>query len=356
MFVCLLKNRKVIKTKKIILSLILLIFIIGCAANKPIETSKENSPEQANPIQDISKESQNAPLPQPEPLPSLEEEKIKNEGQKPKVAVWKEGSVAIAGKYADADVIALDNGKYRMYYSAEPEVMGFKGQVYSAISSDGVNWDKEDGTRKEWATFPSVIKLPDSKYRMYFQNQGAIKSAVSSDGISWIDDAGTRIDTANNAGLKLENVAAPTVIKVNNENIMVYRGTINEKYPAKVPNNNMQLFFWAISKDGLAFEKKGIALDSRNEIFQGLLDGPEFVEWDNSEVRLYFWSYKGIYYITYNNGAFSKDAVFDYTTNSNPLNQFPENPPGDPTLAKINGKWFMYYGQHEKGIFYAVLE
>jgi hypothetical protein len=35
---------------------------------------------------------------------------------------------------------------------------------------------------------------------------------------------------------------------------------------------------------------------------------------------------------------------------------FPENPPGDPTLIEINDKWFMYYGQHTKGIYYATLE
>lgn len=340
--------------KKIILFLVLLIFITSCAnqIEKPLQQSP---PEQLNQTQDIPTGAQNAPLPQPSPLPNPEQEKIKEE-QQPKTPSWKEKSIAIAGKYADADIISLDNGKYRMYYSEEPEVPGFKGRVYSAISSDGKSWAQENGIRKEWATFPSVVKLPDNRFRMYFQNQGTIKSAVSSDGLSWKDESGVHIDTANNAGLKLENVAAPTVIKVNSEYIIVYRGTINEKYPTKVPNNNIQLFLWATSKDGLNFEKKEMALDSRNEIFQGLLDGPEFVEWGNSEIRLYFWSYKGIYHITYKDGIFSQDAVFDYTTNDNPLNQFPENPPGDPTLAEINGKWFMYYGQHTKGIYYATLE
>jgi len=115
---------------------------------------------------------------------------------------------------------------------------------------------------------------------------------------------------------------------------MVYRGTINEKYSAQVPNNTTQLLLWAVSQDGLNFEKKGIALDSRNSTFQGLLDGPELVQWDDG-VRLYFWSYRGIYHVDFKDGAFSQNAQFDYSTSSNSNNQFPANPPGDPTLADL---------------------
>lgn len=270
--------------------------------------------------------------------------------------LWQSGGMAIGGKFADAEVVELGDGRYRMYYSAEPETAGFEGQVYSAISGDGINWTQENGTRMKWATFPSVLKLSDGRYRMYFQNAGVIKSAVSDDGLSWTDEPGVRIDQANNAGLVLANVAAPTVIKTGSEYIMVYRGTINEKYPAKVPNNDTQLFLWAVSKDGLSFEKKGIALDSRISTFSGLLDGAEFVKWDDGAVRLYFWSYRGVYHTVFENGKFSINTQFDYTTAQDSNIMFPENPPGDPTLMKVNNKWFMYYGQHAKGIYYAVFK
>ena len=270
------------------------------------------------------------------------------------ISAWKFGGGAVLGKYADADIVALGADQYRMYYSPEPEVSDFKGQVYSAISSDGKNWTQEAGTRMEWATFPSVIKLSDGKYRMYFQNQGFIKSAISDNGLDWTNEAGIRIDATNSAGLTLTNVAAPTVIKIGDDYVMAYRGTINQKYPAEVPNPDTQLLLWAASKDGLNFEKKGIALDSRSSIFQGLLDGPELVKWDDDSVRLYFWSYRGVYHVDFKNGAFSQVAQFDYTTSSDSKNQFPMNPPGDPTLAKIGDQWFMYYGRHESGIYYAV--
>lgn len=270
------------------------------------------------------------------------------------ISVWKYAGIAIAGRFADADIIDLRNGQYRMYYSAEPEISGFQGQVYSVLSEDGIHWKQEEGIRLKWATFPSVLKTPDARFRMYFQNQGVIKSAISSDGLSWSEESGVRIDTVDSLGLNLDNVADATVLKVEDIYLMVYRGTINQRYSQRVPNPDTQFFFWATSQDGLTFEKKGMALDSRNEEFKGMVGGPELVPWEDGSLRLYFWSYKGIYHITYKDSSFSQDAVFDYTTSDNPLNQFPENPPGDPTLAKINGKWFMYYGQHEKGIYHAI--
>ncbi len=260
---------------------------------------------------------------------------------------WKEKGVAISGKYADADVVDLGDGTYRMYYTSEPEVANFNGQVYSSVSSDGINWKEESGTRKEWSTFPSVIKT-DSGYRMYFQTAGEIKSAVSSDGLTWKDESGVRISKDGNANLNLDNVAAPTVIKYDNKYIMVYRGTINEKYASDVPNSDTQLFFWASSNDGINFEKKGIALDSRNDEFNGLLDGGEFIIL-NGKPELYFWSYNGVYHSEFTGSSFG-ESIFDFMTSDQ------SSPPGDPTLEEINGKLFMYYGQHTKGIYYAVYE
>ncbi len=270
---------------------------------------------------------------------------------------WQTGGVAIAGTYADAEIVSLENGNYRMYYSIEPEVTGNKLEVYSATSSDGISWKKEDGTRKEFATFPDVIKLPDGRWRMYFQNDGVIKSAISTDGLSWIDESGTRIDKTE-TGFDLENVGAQGTIRLDDGTyIMVYRGTIDGMYQTtdKVPNEDTHVYFWATSKDGLMFEKKGLAIDSRNEILLGAADGAEWVRWDDGELRIYFWSYAGIYHVIYRDGIFS-DPTFDFTVNQNKMVKFSPDPPADPTLAKINGKWFMYYGQHTKGIYYATYE
>ena len=271
-------------------------------------------------------------------------------------AQWQEGGVAIAGKYADADLVDLGAGKWRMYYSVEPEVPGNKLELYSSTSNDGITWTQEEGVRKEFATFPSVIKLADGKYRLYFQNAGVIKSALSDDGLTWTDEPGTRIEAAEEGLSDIENVGAHSVIELSDGTfLMVYRVMVKERYSQDVPNDSTQILYYAISKDGLTWEKRGLAADSRNETFQGLIDGAELVKWQ-VEIRLYFWSYKGIYHLVFENDIFSQEPDFDFTNNKDPNLKFAPNPPGDPTLGKIQEKWFMYYGQHEKGIYYATLE
>lgn len=272
-------------------------------------------------------------------------------------SLWAETGVAIAGAFADADIVDLGNNKFRMYYSAEPETPGFNGQVYSSTSSDGMNWSKEDGIRITSAIFPSVIKLADNSFRMYFQDQQVIKSAISSDGLSWTKEQGIRVDSTNPAGLTLNSVVAPTVIKAENEYLMVYGGVINETYSKeKVPNKDTHLLLWATSKDGLIFEKKGIALDSRNEVFKGWIDGPDLVVWHDNTIRLYFWGYFGIYQSTFKNESFSEPKVTFSGPNFEKKVLFPSSPPGDPTLAKIGNTWNMYYGYHTKGIYRAILK
>jgi len=246
------------------------------------------------------------PAKKTEKLPEEEEPPQTTEGpgqSMPEPPLWEYGGKAVEGRYADAEVVRLANGSYRMYY----------------------------------------------------QDQGVIKSALSSDGLSWRREEGVRV-YASSPELTLDSVGSPTVVRVNDSYIMVYRGTINQRYPYpdRLPNDNTQLFLWATSRDGLLFEKKGIALDSRKERFKGFLDGPEFVKWGDDPLRLYFCSYQGVFHVAFKGGEFS-GVELDYTTASDPKNPFPPDPPGDPTLIRIGSEWFMYYGQHTEGIYYATL-
>ncbi len=268
---------------------------------------------------------------------------------------WIEKGAVVNGLYADAEVVDLGNGKFRMYYSASPEAGG-KLELYSATSSDGISWKKEGGTRKEFSTFPDVVKLSDGRYRLYFQNMGVIKSAVSNDGLTWTDEPEVRIDKSE-SGYVLDMVGAQSTIKLSDGTyIMVYRGSENKPYGTKkLPNQTTSYYFYATSSDGLKFTKKGLAVDSRNDTLDGFVDGAEFVDWASGELRLYFWSYKGIYKTSYKDGAFVK-PVFEFYNHPEDKSPYPQTVPSDPTLARIGGIWFMYYGQHPKGIFYAVLK
>lgn len=273
-----------------------------------------------------------------------------------KAGVWKTGSVAIAGNYADADIVTLSNGKKRMYYSIEPEVKGNNLEVYSSLSSDGVTWTQEPGVRRSMSTFPDVVVLPDKTFRMYFQNGGVIKSAVSTDGLTWTDEIGVRIDKTNDINITFENVAASTtILQDDGTYTMVYRGTISTPYVGeKVPNQNTQLLLWATSSDGLIWTKKGMAVDSRNTTLYGLTDGPELFLWDDGSLKLSFWSYQGVYWVTFKSGAFSTPEKVFALAESTTMNKFPTPTPGDPAYAKFGSTWYMYYGQHQKGIYYAI--
>lgn len=285
--------------------------------------------------------------------------------QKTKAAKsWQEAGYAVKGKFADADIVQISENKWRLYYSIQPEVQGNNFEVYSSVSSDGQSWTKESGTRKAMATFPNVVKTSGGKYRMYYQNAGVIKSATGSDGLNFTDDPGTRVDTSNSQGLTLDNVAAPTVYLMDDDTyLMVYRGTINKRYAADTPNSVTQLLFWATSKDGLNFTKKGVAIDTRNGTLRGQLDGPSIVKWDDGKLHIFSTTYAGVYEFIFENNKFSTGSLaFTLGANSGeaaPPAGVPQTvapPPGDPTLAKIDGIWHMYYGAtgEKSGIHYGL--
>lgn len=265
---------------------------------------------------------------------------------------------AIPGKYADADVVTLADGTYRMYYATEPEVFSEQHKpIYSALSVDGVHWATDEGTRITEATFPDVIQLSNHTWRMYFQGVDGLglKSASSTDGLTWTLDEGVRIPVTGESISAIENVGAPTTTQLADGSfVMVYRGTINQQFSQNVPNSNTQLFFWATSADGLTWEKQGLAIDSRNSTLEGLADGPDWVKWSDGSLRLYFWGYQGVYVSTFEDNSFSPPVLSLATPNPAGL-MYPPNPPGDPSIIKVEGTWFMYYGFHEQGIYYATL-
>ena len=336
--------------KRVMFVLVLLIIVAGCAAPEMDELQKVKQSEPLENVQEVTPLEQNT-----ESNTIVADEKANSETIVESKPQWTYGGLAIGGNYADSDFVELGDGTYRMYYAIEPEVPGNKLEVYSATSSDGITWTPENGVRRTFTVFPDVVKLPHGKWRMYFQNAGVIKSATSSDGLSWKDDSGTRIDTRNNEGLTFENVAGPTTIYDDGKYIMVYSGAISGKYK-DAPNNRMGVLLWATSSDGLKFEVKGIALDSRNDKYYGWADTPDLIRWDDGSIRLFFWGYFGVYESKFTGNSFTEPEMVYEAKDDNPMHRFPSSPPGDPTLGKVGKKCYMYYGQHTKGIYYAVLE
>lgn len=266
--------------------------------------------------------------------------------------VWQDGREALKGPYDAAEVVDIGNGSYRMYYDVTTSP---QSGVYSAISSDAVHWKPEPGVRKEAADWPSVTKQANGTWRMYYHNENSIKSATSPDGLNWTDEPGTRMDTADSkTNLAIDDVSEPAIRQLpDGTYLMVYTGISNQKFASSAPNNDKtSVFLWATSQDGTTFDKKGLAIDSRNDMFQGQVNGPQIVKWTDGTVHLFFWSKKGIYEAPFKDNTFVDPRVaFAKNENGQPS----ATPPADPALLKVGNKWFMYYQERGKGIYYATL-
>lgn len=101
--------------------------------------------------------------------------------------------VGVANKIpVDPDPVLLPDGRIRIYYfdiSARSNMASkAKNRIYSAVSSDGLNFTQEDGVRFEDDNIfdPDVLKVGDT-WRLYVGNPEGQKviSAISKDGLTF---------------------------------------------------------------------------------------------------------------------------------------------------------------------------
>jgi hypothetical protein len=94
----------------------------------------------------------------------------------------------------DPDVVELEDGRFRLYFY-DIAVQQGDHPIYSAISSDGINFAIEEGVRfKAQNIFdPDVVRLKDGRWRMFLNNDGKIISATGSDGLNFTADSGVRV-------------------------------------------------------------------------------------------------------------------------------------------------------------------
>ncbi|MBI3038696.1 hypothetical protein HYY75_06565, partial [bacterium] len=146
-------------------------------------------------------------------------------------------------------VVKLLNGSFRMYFSDASCDQNYPIVVKSAISRDGLSWEKEDGIRigaghggqNGWANSADVKILSDGTYRMYFSSDVSILSAVSKDGVTWEKEEGVRI---NNDSCSQKSVQGSLVV-------FLPMGGYRMYYCAGDGKNYK--IFSAISSDGLSW-------------------------------------------------------------------------------------------------------
>lgn len=104
---------------------------------------------------------------------------------------WEELDLTIAGlptqKAWDPDVVRLPDGRLRLFFFGPPQNMADQSaphSIYSAVSSDGLSFEAEPGTRIAVAnvTDPSVVVLPDGSWLMALSRGQETLLASSADG------------------------------------------------------------------------------------------------------------------------------------------------------------------------------
>ena len=274
----------------------------------------------------------------------------------PASAGWTKSVSVVPGRYADAEVFRLPDGRYRMLYGTESEVAPAQSGIYSSTSRDGRTWRSDGRVLAGSFSGPDVVRLPTGGYRMYLNGSATtagttvwgVVSYTSHDGATWQPESGLRLLTSwLRAGERFGFTS--TTHLPGGTWLMAYEVDRDGRYLPNVPTGRAEIR-WATSSDGLTFTRRGIAVDPRNTLLLGSARSPEFFGG-----QLYFHSHKGIFKVTLKYPHFTSPAqlvlpacrartVFPWTP-----------PPADPTLARIGTTTMLFHGDHTRGIFRAVM-
>ncbi|MFQ5594978.1 MAG: hypothetical protein ACE5HA_12605, partial [Anaerolineae bacterium] len=251
-----------------------------------------------------------------------------------------------AGPYADAEVLMLPGGGYRLYVE-DLDVHN----IVSFTSDDGLAWTRDNGVRVSNAAFPDAVRLPDGRVRLYFQQAGQINSAISMDaGLTFQMEAGARVEPGWHGDIDRDQVGASTTVLLPDGRFRMYyrAGYQDDAYF----NGIKTVILSATSDDGLSWSAEaGVRVDPEDWVDpqapadMRYLDGPEAVLTDDGHIKLYFWGVRVCYGVCLSESAdgltFERvEQVFaeeDTPTGQNA---------GDPTILPLaSSPWLMYFGQ-----------
>jgi len=180
----------------------------------------------------------------------------------------------------DPTIVDLPGGKMRMYYKGANTMKPGPGsihKIYSAISSDGLTFQKE-GLRIDsetngdngWASVPDAIVLSDGRVRIYYvtaaEMQHGIGSAISSDGLNFVKEPGMRV----------ENLVDPALVRIG-DRYLLFAASIEERF-ARVPKG----IYYLESSDGLDFSEP-VAVFQGDNVYD-----PSVLKVDDNTVRVFY--------------------------------------------------------------------
>ncbi len=283
-------------------------------------------------------------------------------------AGWSWEGIAVKnGNFTDVCAVKLDNGSIRLYGNS-PD---YPNAVASYISSNGKIFIKENGLRVSSNAFmPYVVKLSNGKFRMYYtainlpvdnsfgpdSGYKAIVSAISSDGINFEPEDGYRLYYDKNSNFESEGIRGAKILPLRDGGFRMYYLGIDK--------NGIQRLLSAYSKDGLNWNREKVILEP-----QSLCSYSKRI-WNVAP----FSPYANSFYLfftgeicddnTHTGGIFlatSKDGL-NFTVNHTPIlssyylkSSFngdyfndPINNPQDPSVIMTNEGLKMFFGVYDR--------
>lgn len=176
---------------------------------------------------------------------------------------WELDGRAVSDPYfCDASVIHLPDGRYRLYGNSPTQLPDGRA-IDSWISEDGIVFEKEPGFRliSPGNFLPFVVALPDGRFRMYLTDQSvavgyagarAIKSAISTDGLNFVEEDGDRL-TYLGDGYESGGIRGAKVLVLKDGTCRMYYTGIKD---------SVSRVLSAVSSDGLNWvREQGVRLD-----------------------------------------------------------------------------------------------
>jgi hypothetical protein len=267
----------------------------------------------------------------------------------------------LAGRWADADIIHLPDGTWRLYFGEEPETAGASLDIFTATSSDGLTWTLQEEPVITGGTFPDAVVLATGQIRLHYQSAQTIVSALSANGVIFRTESGTRI--VSSLPEDMDSVRAPTTLRLSDGSfLMIYVGVKKGAPSTTAINQETDVFVAARSTDGLTYTKEGVILVGKQLPFDGFLDGPDLYTTSDGVFHLRFWTSGGRESIS-QAGQFEMTSNDSGTTWSIPT-LFLSSAKigdsgqgvlgGDPTYALKNSQLLMIFSRREEGLFYKI--
>lgn len=189
-------------------------------------------------------------------------------------------------------------------------------------------WTKDSGIRISGAQVPYAYKLSDDRYRLYYCGlSGNIMSAISSDGLNFQLESGSRLLPVYGGFETI--ICDPTVVELPDGRIRLYYKGANG---GGGPQTSIHKIFSAISSDGLSFAREGVVIDSEKTDDKGWASVPEAIKLSDGRVRLYYvsGSNRGTVSAISNDGLnFTREEtrLYDYV---------------DPSIARLSDGNFLF--------------